>query len=61
VFRWTFDTVPPEIADELKKDHSITAAVGLFEEGAATPMRSLLAELVGSVETVLKRFEVFVR
>jgi hypothetical protein len=61
VFRWTFNTVPPDITQELNKDHHITAVIGLYEDNEFWPMRSLLTELVETVQTVLTRFEVFVR
>ena len=59
VFRWTFDTVPPDIAEQVNKNHEITALVCLYEGGQARPMKSLLSSLVMAVEVVLKRFSVF--
>lgn len=60
VFRWTFDTVPPDIAVELNREHHVTAGVCLYEGEVAGPfILSLLKELADRVESVLKRFEVF--
>jgi hypothetical protein len=59
VFRWTFDTVPPDIANELNKKHDITAGIGLNEGGEFRFFLSSLRFLVESVAIVLKRFEVF--
>jgi hypothetical protein len=59
VFRWTFNTVPPDIADELNKNYDITAGIGLNEGGEFRFFLSSLRFLVESVATVLKRFEVF--
>jgi hypothetical protein len=59
VFRWTFDAVPPDIADELSRPHEITAGICLIEGGDLRFLLSWLRGLISAVETVLKRFEVF--
>lgn len=59
VFRWTFDTVPPDIAAQVNMEHHITAGIALYESGEARLFMALLKRLVASVEIVLKRFEVF--
>jgi hypothetical protein len=59
VFRWTFDTVPPDIANEIQKQRDITAAVFLDEGGEKTLLIPLLASHSKAVAAVLDRFEVF--
>jgi hypothetical protein len=61
VFRWTFDTVPPDVTDEIQKNREITATVFLNEEetGERTILIPFLERLERSVSEVLKRFEVF--
>jgi hypothetical protein len=59
VFRWTFDTAPPDIARYLNGNNSIRAYICLYERGKARLLLSLLTGAIDAVEVVLKRFEVF--
>ena len=61
VFRWTFDTVPPDIANYLHSDGDVRAFVCLNEDGETTILLPMLRELVASVAAVLSRFAVFLR
>jgi hypothetical protein len=61
VFRWTFDTVPPDIANYLHSDGHVTAFVCLDEGEGAPILLPLLRRLVATVETILTRFAVFLR
>jgi hypothetical protein len=58
-WRASRDTVPPDIAVELNKEHYVTAGVCLYEGEVPGFILSLLKELAGAVQIVLKRFEVF--
>jgi hypothetical protein len=59
VFRWTFTTAPPDIANYLHSDGDVRAFVCLNEGGETTILLPLFRQLVADVGTVLKRFAVF--
>jgi hypothetical protein len=61
VFRWTFDTTPPDITSYLGADGHVTAFVCLSESGETYLLLPMLRELVAAVATVLTRFAVFLR
>jgi hypothetical protein len=61
VFRWTFRTVPPDIASYLNRSGHVSAFICLHESGNAQILLPLLNELAATVEAVLTRFAVFLR
>jgi hypothetical protein len=61
VFRWTFDAVPPDIARYLDSGGHVAAFICLHEGGKAPLLLPMLSDLAAVVETVLRRFAVFLR
>lgn len=59
VFRWTFDTIPPDIAQQVKMNSEITAGVSLDERGQQMMLLPRLDAIIDTVEATLKRFAVF--
>jgi hypothetical protein len=59
VFRWTFDTVPPDIAEKANINYEVAPYIALYEGGEALWLTALLTELVWAVGAVITRFAVF--
>jgi hypothetical protein len=61
VFRWTFETVPPDIGRYLGSGGHVSAFICLHEGGKASLLWPYLREMTASVEAVLRRFGPFLR
>jgi hypothetical protein len=59
VQRWTFDKVPPNIAEEIKKQNEVEADVLLDEGSNRFQLFPFLYSLVNNVDTVIHRFGTF--
>jgi hypothetical protein len=59
VFRWTFDTLPPDIASKVNMNYNITAAICLYEGETVDILVPRLEDLVRTVRWILERFRVF--
>jgi len=61
VFRWTFTSIPPNLAEQMNMNSDVTAEISLYEGGSYTTLAPLLEGVLNAVGTVLSRFEVFAR
>ena len=59
VCRWTFSTPPPDIARHVQMQNYVVAEVTLDERGSRFKLLPYLQDLSDAVETVIKRFELF--
>jgi hypothetical protein len=56
VFRWTFTTVPHDIAEQIQRYDHVVVQVVLDEPGFICPPLPLLDDFIDSVRTVVDRF-----
>ena len=61
VYRWTFRILPPDIAEQIKRNSEVYACISLNERGEEMTLLPYLKDLVDTVDVVLRRFVIFFR
>ena len=61
VCRWTFTSLPPDIAHQVQMQNEVTAGIALNEGGELVMLLPHVEHWLDAVETVLRRFETFFR
>jgi hypothetical protein len=56
VDRWTFDSIPPNLAEEMEMHRQVYAEIALDEGGEHTPIFPMLHTLIYNVGRVMDRF-----